>query len=723
MRIRTLVKILPALLLMVFEIGYADAAKNGSWTFQSRSDFSKFKVNGFEVDPSGKIKPGIGTLPLPIPVDYIWSILEFDDATYLGTGDGAKIIRVDSEISDSMISSVWDGEGVAVYALAKTVDGDIVAGVSPIGKILKFHRTENGLEKFDELILPDSYIWRITEINGAMWIATGSGATGRGGSIYRWRNGRLDKIYTSTDLHILSMATDGEKLYAGTQGAVGNILLVTRLEKDTPSVTVIFDPPQEEICDMTFDSEKNLYAIAISNARNNSRVSATIQTPSERENPDPDSEESAGEEEAPQPAPAPAPAGTAMIYRINAGGKVEPWIQSRSMIRSLNFSERGLFVSASELGAIYRVDGLMKSTLILGIDEKNIVTLSKNFIGTGKPAVLHKIVDAGEDAFCRSQVLDAQGPASWGVINFEADGEWEIRTRSGNSSTPDVTWSAWSLPIRGSGLKIESPSAQYLQFEIRHNRIEKSDFIKHLEVTYQVFNRSPRITELSGAPVSFSQSEIQKLARSGPFGQMMMQFAQAVRNIVNQQKGENSFENLMSGFAGSYLFSWKAEDQDRDRLISNIVLLDEEFGETIPIISNYSGTAYLLNSALYSDGYYLLRVKVSDRLDNDEESSSSSDMTSERFLIDNTAPNVSIKCDTSASGEVIIYGSATDSMGRISALYYLDENGRWQSLKSEDGICDESLEYFRVIRRGSGWTFTVKAVDQSGNVRYAKIRL
>jgi len=98
-------------------------------------------------------------------------------------------------------------------------------------------------------------------------------------------------------------------------------------------------------------------------------------------------------------------------------------------------------------------------------------------------------------------------------------------------------------------------------------------------------------------------------------------------------------------------------------------------------------------------------------------------MTSERFLIDNTAPNVSIKCDTSASGEVIIYGSATDSMGRISALYYLDENGRWQSLKSEDGICDESLEYFRVIRRGSGWTFTVKAVDQSGNVRYAKIRL
>ena len=69
-----------------------------------------------------------------------------------------------------------------------------------------------------------------------------------------------------------------------------------------------------------------------------------------------------------------------------------------------------------------------------------------------------------------SDVRDAQTVATWGAIRWQAPAppgtRVEISTRSGNTRTPDETWSDWSAGVRRSpeGSPITSPRARYLQW-------------------------------------------------------------------------------------------------------------------------------------------------------------------------------------------------------------------------------------------------------------------
>ena len=67
-----------------------------------------------------------------------------------------------------------------------------------------------------------------------------------------------------------------------------------------------------------------------------------------------------------------------------------------------------------------------------------------------------------------SDVRDAGTVATWGVIRWRASakpGEVEVFTRSGNTATPDETWSAWSKPYTTpTASTITSPNARYLQW-------------------------------------------------------------------------------------------------------------------------------------------------------------------------------------------------------------------------------------------------------------------
>jgi len=72
---------------------------------------------------------------------------------------------------------------------------------------------------------------------------------------------------------------------------------------------------------------------------------------------------------------------------------------------------------------------------------------------------------------------------------------------------------------------------------------------------------------------------------------------------------------------------------------------------------------------------------------------------------------------------VIITGTARDKISRISSLYFMDQEGLWEILKPEDGICDQPEETFRIVnsKRSSGYII-IKAIDNFGNVGYTKVK-
>ncbi|HXE55189.1 MAG TPA: hypothetical protein VN541_19355, partial [Tepidisphaeraceae bacterium] len=67
-----------------------------------------------------------------------------------------------------------------------------------------------------------------------------------------------------------------------------------------------------------------------------------------------------------------------------------------------------------------------------------------------------------------SQVFDAGQTANWGTMSWTdtlpAGTSIVIETRSGNSPTPDSTWSAWA-PVPNGGT-VSSPASRYIQYEV-----------------------------------------------------------------------------------------------------------------------------------------------------------------------------------------------------------------------------------------------------------------
>ena len=91
-------------------------------------------------------------------------------------------------------------------------------------------------------------------------------------------------------------------------------------------------------------------------------------------------------------------------------------------------------------------------------------------VATSNPGKLLRLAAArAERGTYTSDVRDAQTVALWGTIKWEAvtpaGSRLEISTRSGNTSTPDETWSDWSATYTDrEGSPITSPRARYLQW-------------------------------------------------------------------------------------------------------------------------------------------------------------------------------------------------------------------------------------------------------------------
>jgi hypothetical protein len=724
-----------ALFAALFSAGLpASAVKPGRWEFLDRASFGSSRVRGFEITNEGRLKPGFATNSIPVPADYVWSLLELNGALYVGTGDKARIFRVHppipptasgAPIDTSGIELVWEGEGLEVYTMAKTDRGDILAGISPIGQVLRLRPAENGLKTIHAVSVPESYVWRLLAVGDDVWIATGSALPGTGGAIYRLRGNDLQLIHRADDPHVLCLERSGQTIYAGTQGPGGAVLEIAAIESAAPRVTVLFDPPQEEVVDLVASPEGDLYAMTSSSSGRGGGSSSIAARPSADEG----DEEGEGEEAAPSSSPAP-PAGGNVIYKIDRTGRAEPWIRARSNIRSMVWTRGALHVATTDQGQVFRVDGPAQSTLVLSLDEKSLLFISENFVGTGKPAVVHEVVRATQDASLRSEALDAGGLASWGVLTFEAKGAWEVRTRSGNSASPDATWSAWSLPIRTTNGRIESPTSRYLQYEVRYIGADPDDFFRQPALTYQVINRAPKITAVTVSRLNLDARGLASVGRAGPLGTLVQQVAQAAKNLATQAAasgGEYTMEELLQPFLGLTTIQWTTEDADNDKLTAKIEIADENGMQRVTVEKDFRGAAYLLNSRNFPDGRYRATITVSDARENNLGSGIETSRTSDVFLIDNHPPVVELRLDPIPAGGWLVLGSAKDELGRISALFFRDEEGKWQKILPDDGICDQPEEVFRIVRlrretQSSPGLLVVKAVDQNGNVGYATIR-
>jgi hypothetical protein len=118
------------------------------------------------------------------------------------------------------------------------------------------------------------------------------------------------------------------------------------------------------------------------------------------------------------------------------------------------------------------VDGSRKATIAQTLPAGTPLRASVSaFYGSPRPAILadwvHVLSYAPSGVFT-SGVFDATRTATWGTITFNgtvpAGTTMVVEVSSGNTATPDATWSAWTRVSSGS--TITAPASQYLRYRV-----------------------------------------------------------------------------------------------------------------------------------------------------------------------------------------------------------------------------------------------------------------
>ena len=429
-------------LFLIFALFFSNtiqASEPAIWTINTREEVLKGESRGVSIDENGTISlaPNLSEI-FNTGQSYIWSsATDAQGNIYLGTGSDGKIYKVDANGKGAQFADLNE---LNVSALAVGKSGELYAGTSPDGKVYRIE-TNGTVEYFFDP--KEKYIWSLAVFaDGSLAVGTGEN-----GKIYKVKTANASAensvFFDSSETHIISLAADkAGNLYAGTDSSG----LVLRFSADGKPFALL-DSPLREIHDLEIGADGSVYALALGETA----ASAKTPTPTTTPTPKTTTKTNAVKTPAQPKSRYDLSAAKSAVYRILPdGGSDVIWNSADVAAFSLlpNTNGNGVFVGTSDKGRIYSVTNDGNETLVLQTDENQISTLlasNKNLLATtsNQGKIFRFGGDSAKEGSYESPVLDANAAASWGRIWWRANGNVELQTRSGNTETPDETWSAW----------------------------------------------------------------------------------------------------------------------------------------------------------------------------------------------------------------------------------------------------------------------------------------
>src|SRR6266545_403877 len=449
------------------------------WTVSTQADFLKGDVEDLSIDSDGRMFPGpSASLLAETAAPFLWTVVAGVDGTlWAGSGNEGQVLKVGK---DGKLSTFFDAPELEVHALAPAPNGGLYVGTSPDGKIYQVAADGTSKTFFDP---EGKYIWALAiDKSGNVFAATGDK-----GVIYKITpDGKGERFYKTNAGNVVSLAfTKSGELIAGTDSP-GRVFRIDSGGK----AFVLLDSPFREIHALRLADDGTIYAVAVNGAQGgDSRPTTDAPAPPE----------------APARAPVPSVSteitavavmenpvggvsttppprqnrrgGKGTIYRIRPDGLWDAmWDSGDDSPYDLLIEPGGsLLVGTGTEGKIFRISGdPARATLLARATAKQVTALLREPSGrvvgaASNPGKLFALSpSAARRGTYESDVRDAGTVASWGVIRWRATaapGEVTVSTRSGNTATPDDTWSAWSKAYSNAGgEQIASPNARYLQW-------------------------------------------------------------------------------------------------------------------------------------------------------------------------------------------------------------------------------------------------------------------
>jgi hypothetical protein len=714
------------------------------WETATLSALGRGEVENLSIDSAGRLVLGPAVDPVyETTAPFLWSIIAAPDGSlYVGSGNEGKVFRIDPAGKGAVF---FDASQLEIHALALAPDGGLYVGTSPDGQIYKVDSQGVAKPFFDP---NERYIWSLAVDRAGNVYA----ATGDKGQIYRISASGEGKLFAQTRCtHAISLALDREgRLLAGTESP-GRLFRIDA----TGKAFLLLDSPYQEISAIHVDPKGTIYASAI-----NGRP-ATEPRPGAAQPVEPAS--TPGREPIPvvttevtsiaivDVGAAAAPQGEVTtrddrrgvrggIYRIQPDGLWDLLWESREELPyDLAFDSDGaVLVGTGRGGRLLKLSGdPVTPTLVLRAAAEQITRFAQNqkgtvFYATSNPGKVFRLSPSrASQGTYTSEVRDARTVAAWGTLAWRVSAPSgagiALYTRSGNTGTPDETWSDWAGPYaQSSGDQITSPNARYLQWKAVFTAKQATPVLTSVVAGYLQRNTRPKLTSITIHPAGavfqkpYSTGEPEIAGYEGPLPDGRALAAASASSGAGTGAGTSAAPALGRRVyqKGLQTIVWRAEDEDGDDLQFDVLYRREGDTEWKTLKRSLQDAIFAWDTTSVPDGIYTVQIVASDARSNPSGAALQGAMESTAFTVDNTPPAITFGSSRRDGARTVLSFQVRDEGSPVQKVEYSRNAERWNAVYPKDGICDARVEDFelaldlQVLADG----VIVRAVDVKNNV-------
>lgn len=700
------------------------------WRVNTRAEVEKGDADGVSIADNGTITlaPALREV-FDTKQAYIWTAAA-DKAgnVYLGTGHEGRVFKVDAAGKGSLLYKTSE---LDVMALAIDAAGNVYAGTSPDGKVYRVTPSGEAKVFFDP---KSKYIWSLAfDAQGRLLVGTGDK-----GIIYRVNaDGTGAPLINTTQTNITALKVDNAgNILAGTDPGG----LVLRITPEGKAFT-LFDTSQREIRDLTIGSKGEIYALALSESAgsggsNATSASSSVTPPQVIDDGGGVSitisdvqvlDSGASSSSAATSSTTTSTAGTgskSALYRLDANGAADTLWDSKDVVAfavSLDASGRAM-IGTGQKGRIFSVAPGEKPSLLAqsteGQTSRFVKAGNQTFVAASNLGKLFKLsTETTATGNYTSSVREAATTAAWGRISWVGDGTIELQTRSGNTATPDSTWSDWSAANTNSeGDAIKSPAARFIQWRARLKRAGSVEpKLREVTVSYLPRNVAPKITSLTFLPPGVALMALPQPIVEG--GDATSSEGNATAIVIPPRRVPQR---------GAISMQWQAEDRNSDSVEYSIYYRAANSTEYFPLKLNFRETYFTVDPNALPDGRYVFKVVATDAPSNPANLALSDELETESVDVDNTPPTVTADAPRVSGTSAEVTFRASDTTSIIKRAEYQLDGGAWKAIFPVDGIADSKREEFQVkitLPDTRGHVIAFRAFDANSNVGSAQVNV
>jgi hypothetical protein len=672
--------------VLVGGLAVRDARAVGTRTFEldSLDKLSGGDLKGVTVGSDGVVRAGwtLGDVPLPegSGTTATCAVELADGSVLVGTGPaaGGKVVRIAGDQT-----TVWaDTTENAVNALAVDKAGVVYAGTTSN----KIYRVSQGkADVFATLRGVESvFALAVDSRSGALYAGTGDE-----GKVMRVQAGGASTVFfKSEEPFVVSLAVaDDGAVYAGTSGK-GLLYRITAAGR----ASVVYDFHDEDVHAVAIARDRTVWAIA------NEGTAATS-----TETSDSATRHNAGGRTPPGPTGALHPKiGKGSLWRFDTQGRPERVMHHDDFhYLSLALDDGGVpYVGTGAEGRVYTVDEAHRVALVADTDERQIGALhvsgKTRFLIGSDPGAFHRVLSVGgQDAVWTSKPLDAGLRARFGHAHWDATGSLEVSTRTGDTQTPDPTWSAWSAPVVEGGA-ITSPGGRFVQ--VRARLRDAAATLADVSIPFVTENLRAVVTEVA--------------ARS--------KGGREVREPKDKE-GVPPSGNEPARHDAVVHVTWKVDNPDNDDLRYRVTFHKDgqaRWLDATPPDDVLTKSELDWDTSSLPEGKYRVRVDASDELANPPGDTTHFALETSPVLVDNTPPVIKT---LTVQGRRL-RAEVVDGLGPIDRVEVaVDGRTEWRPLAPVDGIFDTADETIDsditplLVPATGPHLVAVRAYDAAGN--------